>query len=109
MLQSYWLLMRLKGLFAPDKSVELVFEHLPAAAYFFGLDFTGGYIFEIRRTGNLEIKAGLLRVKDNAVVSGVQGGYRPSIITVAPVRCFAAFIAPAMLQLTFISHKYDLN
>ena len=66
--------MRISALFAPDKPVELVFEHLPAAAYFFGFDFTGGYIFEVRRTGNLEIKAGLLRVKYNAVVSGVQAG-----------------------------------
>ena len=66
--------MRINALFAPDKPVELVFEHLPAAAYFIGLDFTGGYIFEVSRTGNLEIKAGLLRVKDNAVVSEVQAG-----------------------------------
>lgn len=66
--------MRINASFAPDKPVELVFEHLPTAAYFGGLDFTGSYIFEIRRTGNLEIKAGLLRVKDNAVVTEVQAG-----------------------------------
>ena len=66
--------MRIYASFAPDKPVELVFEHLPTAAYFGGLDFTGSYIFEIRRTGNLEIKAGLLRVKDNAVVTEVQAG-----------------------------------
>jgi len=97
------------SLFSPDKSIELVFEYPPAAADFLSLDFTRGYILEISRAGNLEIKAGLLRVKNYVIVHGVLAGIRPSIITVAPVRCFAAIPAPVMLQLTFFYHESDLE
>ncbi len=96
-------------LFAPDKSIELVFEYPPAAADFLSLDFTCGYILEVSRAGNVEIKAGLLRVKNYAIVLGVMAGIRPSIITVAPVRCFAAILAPGMLQLKFFYHESDLE
>jgi hypothetical protein len=95
--------------FSPDKSIELVFEYPPAAADFLGLDFTCGYILEVSRAGNLDIKAGLLRVKNYVIVHGVLAGIRPSIITVAPVRCFAAIPAPVMLQLTFFYHESDLE
>ncbi len=94
-------------LFASDKSIEFVFDYPPAAADFLGLDFTCGDILEISRAGNLEIKTGLLRVKNYAITPGV----RPSIITVEPtVRCFAAILSPAgMLQITFFSHESDLE
>lgn len=96
-------------LFAPDQSIELVFEYPPAAADFLSLDFTCGDILEISRAGNFEIKAGLLRVKNYAIIAGVCAGIRPSLKTVATVRCFAAILAPAMLHHTFISHKSNLE
>ena len=95
-------------LFAPDESIQLLFEYPPAAADFLSLDFTTGYVFEIGRTGNLQIKAGLLGVEKYAVVTGAMVVIVPSIKTVAAsVRCFAALVAPAPLQFSLISHECD--
>jgi len=96
-------------LLAPDESIELVFEHSPAAADFLSPDFTVVYIFEISWAGNFKIKAGLLGIKKYAVVAGLLVAIRPPIKAVAPtVRCFTALIAPATHQFTFISHECDL-
>jgi len=83
-------------LIAPDKPVEFFLEDPPAAADFFGFDFTGGYILEICRAGYLKIKAGLLGVKNNVAFTGVPAGIRSPFIAVAAVRCFTAVLAPAM-------------
>ena len=97
-------------LFAPDESVELVFEHPPTAADFLSLDFTVGYVFEISWAGNLQIQAGLLGVEKYAVFAVVIIAIVSSIKTVsAAVRCFSALIAPATLQFTLVSHECDLD
>jgi hypothetical protein len=96
-------------LLAPDKSIELVSEYPPAATDFLSLYFACGDIFEVSRAGNFEIKAGFLRVQNYAIIAGVYAGIRPSLKTVATVRCFTAILAPAMLHHTFISHKSNLE
>jgi hypothetical protein len=90
---------RLAGgpLITPDESIQLGFDHAPAAPDSLGPDFTLFNILEICRAGNSEIAAGFRCAENGAIINRIRIGIGAPVIAVAPIGQLAPVIAPALI------------
>ena len=84
------------ALISPDESIQLAFDHSPAAPDFLGSDFTGFDILQVCWAGNPEITAGFRSTEYGAIINRVRIRIGAPIIAVAPVGKLAPVIISAL-------------